>query len=269
MTDGIADYEFVRSLGSGNHGEFFLAKRPERLPVDAEYVAVKVVLGESTSDTFRRATRELQAFAAVSSPYLVRLFDAGQQDGVFYYAMEYLPGGSLAEPASPVDQPTAIRAVAHAARAIAALHAAGIVHRDVKPGNILLHDGGAKLSDLGLSQVLIPGVTITGMGSLAAIEYIDPAVLSGAPAGPEHDVFALGVALHRSITGSGVYGEDLPPDGLLALRRVLSADPRIAVGLSPHLTGLIGACVGDASGRPSAQAFADDLDGVLRAGVPV
>ena len=96
---GIADYEFLRPLGSGNHGQFFLARRPARLPVDAEYVAVKVLGGESTADTFRRATREMKAFASVRSPYLVTLFDAGQHDGIFYYSMEYLPEGSLAEPA--------------------------------------------------------------------------------------------------------------------------------------------------------------------------
>jgi serine/threonine protein kinase len=262
--NGIADYEFIRSLGSGNHGEFFLAARPRRLApvVDAEQVAVKVVVGESTEATFRRATRELQAFAAVSSPYLVRLFDAGQQDGVFYYAMEYLPGGSLAEPAKPVDQPTAIRAVADAARAVAALHTVGIVHRDIKPGNILLHEGGAKLSDLGLSQVFLPGVTITGMGSLASVEYLDPALLSGEHAAIHHDVYALGVTLHRAVAGHGVYGEDLPSDGLLALRRMLSQPPAVHQSVAPHLASVIASCLGPAPSRPSAQALADALAGV-------
>ena len=135
---GIADYEFLRSLGSGNHGQFFLARRPARLPIDVEYVAVKVLSGESTADTFRRATREMKAFASVRSPYLVTLYDAGQHDGIFYYSMEYLPEGSLAQPAHPLDQTAALRAVADAARAAAALHAAGIVHRDIKPSNVLL-----------------------------------------------------------------------------------------------------------------------------------
>ena len=66
-------------------------------------MAVKVLSGESTTDTFRRATREMQAFAAVRSPYLVTLYDAGQHDGVFYYSMEYLPGGSLAAADRPLS----------------------------------------------------------------------------------------------------------------------------------------------------------------------
>src|SRR3954447_10796044 len=129
---GIADYEFIRSLGQGNHGEFHLAKRPARLPIDVEQVAVKVV-GGTGEDAFRRATRELKAFAVVQSPYLVTLYDAGQQGGIFYYSMEYLPSGSLAEPAGPLDVPAKLRAVACAAMAAQALHDAGIVHRDIKP----------------------------------------------------------------------------------------------------------------------------------------
>ena len=130
--NGIADYEFVRSLGKGNHGEFFLANKPARLAIDAQQVAVKVLSGPTTEDVFRRATRELSAFAAVQSPYLVTLYDAGQQGGTFYYAMEYLPDGSLSS-GNP-DRHTAIRAVADAARAAHDLHEPGIVHRDISPG---------------------------------------------------------------------------------------------------------------------------------------
>ena len=119
----IADYELVKSLGYGSHGQFFLARKPPRLPVDAEYVAVKVFAGTSTADTFRRATRELKAFAAVTSPHIVALYDAGRHDGVIYYSMEYLSGGSLASPASEVPLSDAARAVRDAALGVAAMHA--------------------------------------------------------------------------------------------------------------------------------------------------
>jgi len=214
----IADYDLIRSLGWGNHGQFFLARKPARLPVDVEFVAVKVFAGRSTADTFRRATRELKAFAAVPSPYIVSLYDAGQHDGVLYYSMEYLDRGSLAEPAQPIGQGEAIAAIRDAAIAVSALHAADLVHRDIKPGNIMLSEHGGKLSDLGLAHVIAPGVTVTGMGSVASIEYTDPEQLQGAPAGPATDVWSLGVTLHRVLSGSGIYGEDLPADdGLLAL----------------------------------------------------
>ena len=79
-----------------------------------------------------------------------------------------------------------MRALAAAARAAAALHAAGIAHRDIKPGNVLLHPDGGRLSDLGLAQVFTEGVTVTGMGGLDAIEYVDPALLLGGRPGPGH-----------------------------------------------------------------------------------
>jgi serine/threonine protein kinase len=171
--DGIADYKFLRQLGAGSHGVFYLAHPPKRLPVGAEFVAVKVLSGGTSQDVFRWAHRELAAFAAVTSPYLVTLYDAGQQGEEVYYSMEYLPGGSVAAPAEPLSRATALVAMAHASRATHALHEAGIAHRDIKPGNVLLYPGGAKLADLGLSHVLRPGVTITRMGPAGDIGYLD------------------------------------------------------------------------------------------------
>jgi len=246
----IADYELVKSLGYGNNGQFFLALKPPRLPVDAEYVAVKVFAGTSTADTFRRATRELKAFAAVTSPHIVTLYDAGRHDGVIYYSMEYLSGGSLANPAAEVPLSDAARAVRDAALGVAAMHSVGLAHRAIKPGNILLGDGIAKLSDLGLAHVLQPGVTLTGMGPVTSIEYIDPELLQGSPAAQATDVWSLGVTLHRVLTGQSIYGEDLPmDDGLLALRKVLVAEPHLDPGLPAPVADLIGACIGPADDR--------------------
>jgi serine/threonine protein kinase len=259
---GIADYEFERSLGDGNHGEFYLARRPQRLPVDAGHVAVKVLSGPTTEDTFRRATRELSAFAAVRSPYLVALYDAGQQGGIFYYSMEYLPGGSLARPAQPLTRQQVLVAVAHASRAAHALHEAGIVHRDIKPGNVLLHPGGAKLSDLGLSQVLTPGMTLTGMGTLDSVEFTDPSVLQGNPPSRATDVWSLAVTLHRALSGQGLYGELPDNDPVLVLRKVLSAKPAIAETLDEPSASLVREALSpDPGARPAtALAFAERVE---------
>lgn len=259
---GIADYEFVRSLGRGNHGEFFIARKPARLPVDAEFVAVKVLSGPTSEDVFRRATRELSAFAQVQSPHLVRLYDAGQQGDAFYYAMEYLPDGSLGD--GRHDRRTVVRAVAAAARAAHALHEAGIVHRDIKPHNVLLAPDGAKLADLGLSQVLAPGVTVTGMGSVTSIEYTDPALIQGAAPSRATDIYSLGATLHRGLSGTGLYGELPEGDAMLALRRMFGSHPTVSPTLDPEAATVVHwAIAPNAVDRPATAAvLADHLDGL-------
>jgi len=268
--DGIADYKFVRQLGAGSHGVFYLAYPPKRLPITAEFVAVKILSGGSSQDVFRWAHRELAAFAAVNSPYLVSLYDAGQQGEEVYYSMEYLPGGSLAMPAEPVDRDRALKAMADAARAAHALHEAGIAHRDIKPGNVLLHPGGGKLADLGLSHVLSPGITITGMGPAGDIEYLDPCLIRGDRPSRASDVFSLGATLHYALAGEGLYGPLPKDDPLLAMRRVVSHDPVIVVGLDPDVREVIAwAVAADPKDRPTtALQLAERIEDLAMAPTP-
>jgi serine/threonine protein kinase len=261
---GIADYRFVRLLGAGNHGVFYLAYRPQRLHIDAEFVAVKVLTGSNSQDTFRRATRELAAFAAVRSPYLVTLYDAGQQGDDLYYSMEYLPAGSLADAIGSIPPGQVLAAVADAARAANALHEAGIAHNDIKPGNVMLHDGHAKLSDLGLSQLLAPGLTITGLGSTGSVEYLDPAIIRGEMPGRATDIFALGATLHRGLTGTGLYGELPTNNTMLAMRRVLSHTPEISPALPAGVRAVIASAIDpNQAARPATAAdLAASIDAI-------
>ncbi|HEX8582484.1 MAG TPA: serine/threonine-protein kinase [Acidimicrobiales bacterium] len=253
--DRIADYTFIRSLGQGNYGEFFLAKPPSRLPVNCDYVAVKVLAGNTTDDTFRRATKELRVFAAVRSPYLVRLYDAGQEGGTFYYTMEYFELGSLANPARPLTRADILRAMADAARAAHVLHEAGVVHRDIKPANIMVHEGGAKLSDLGLAQFLNPGQSVTGMGPIGSIEFMDPGLMRGERGSRASDIWSLGASLHRVLSGKGLYGELPDRDALLALRKVLTTAPTVDPSLGPAERDVIAACLtADPAERPRTAA---------------
>jgi eukaryotic-like serine/threonine-protein kinase len=259
--DGVADYTFERVLSQGNQGSFYLARAPARLAIDADYVAVKVWEGP-TGEALLAATRELRAFAAVPSPYLVRLFDAGQQGRTFFYAMEYLLSGSLGGPARPLNRPEILRAVKHAALGAHDLHEAGLVHRDIKPETILLDQEGAKLCDLGLAHIISPGRTLSHVGPIDSIEYLDPAILRGQRPGRWTDVWALGVTLHRALTGSGVYA-DLPSgDPLLAIRRVLNTAPQLDPSLAPAEGALISRCLtADRQARPpTAKAVAEAIE---------
>jgi eukaryotic-like serine/threonine-protein kinase len=247
----IGDYHLVRWLGEGNHGNFYLADVPPRLQLGVDHVVVKVLDGASSNDGFRRATRELRVFASIQSPYLVTLYDAGQDGNSFFYAMEYFPMGSLAEPSRPVGRAQVLKALADAARAAHALHEAGVAHRDITPANIELYEQGAKLSDLGMAQLLTPGLTVTGMGPIESVEYIDPILVSGGRASRATDIWSLGVVMHRALTGHGVYGELPAEDPLLALRRVLSSTPTLDPSLSPAEAQLISSCLApDPADRP-------------------
>jgi eukaryotic-like serine/threonine-protein kinase len=249
--ESIADYEFVRMVGEANYGDFYLAKTPRRLPVDDEFVVVKVAAGLASDDAFRRATRELRHFALVRSPKLVTIFDAGRQGSTFYYAMEYLPLGSLAKPARPLNREEMLSAVADAAEAAHTLHENGIAHRDIKPANILLHSGGAKLSDLGLSQLLSPGLVMTGLGSLG-VEFSDPAILQGAETSRATDIWALGAVLNRALSGYSLYGELPYREPLLLVRAILAASPEPHASLSAEEANLVRACIAkDPSERPA------------------
>jgi len=230
--DGIADYKFLRQLGTGSHGVFYLAHPPKRLPVGAEFVAVKVLSGGSSQDVFRWAHRELAAFAAVSSPYLVTLYDAGQQGEEVYYSMEYLPGGSVAAPAEPLSRATALVAMAHASRATHALHEAGIAHRDIKPGNVLLYPGGAKLADLGLSHVLRPGVVDSADGGrarpdrnqLVARQHLEPTVATEPLKRWQRRERVLHAMRERDIPRNQSDGESAPDEELSGSNGFVVAD---------------------------------------------
>lgn len=260
VRQGIADYEFIRSLGTGSYGEFFLARTPTRLPVEDEFVAVKVHLSTTNEETYRRAVRELRTFAGVRSNYLVRLYEAGQEDERLYYASEYHPLGSLASPARPVGPSEVLRAIADTARAAHDLHEAGIAHRAIKPSNVLLTAEGGRLADLGLAQTMNPGQTATGVGSLSAVEFLDPAIVRGDNATRASDIYALGTTLHRALTGTGVFGELPDRDPLLALRKVLADEPTISDLLDPDAAEVVRVCIAaDPAERPATAAIVADL----------
>lgn len=262
----IADYELLQPLGQGANGRFYLARPPERLALDQQ-VAVKVVSGPIGEDPFRRVVNELRIFASVDSGHLVTLYDAGQEDGTLYYAMQYYPEGSLAAPVRPLDGPGVLRAVAGAARGAHDLHEAGVAHRNIKPGNILLADGGAKLSDLGLAKFMRPGQTVTRSGAVGDVEYLEPGIIRGERATRASDIWALGATLNRALTGRPIYPGLNDADILASLRRVLNERPTVDPAIPAGPAAVIASCLAaDPADRPATAAdLAQQLEDLARA----
>jgi serine/threonine protein kinase len=258
----VADYVVVEQLAEGNHGRFYLARPPARLGLSADLVVVKVIDGSGSDAAFRRLTRELKVFTSARSPHLVQLYDAGQQDDLFFYSMEHCPLGSLEKPAHPLSEAQAVAAVRDAAYAAHALHEIGVAHRDIRPANVLLTQTGGKLADMGIAQALVGGGSMTAMPTMTSLGYLDPAVIKGAPPSRASDVFSLAATLHFALCGRTVFG-DLPlDDPVLAVRAVLRSSPRVDSAVPARYADLIAACLApEAADRPlTAQELALHLE---------
>ncbi len=260
----LGRYRAVRPLGSGGNGSVWLA-RDEQTGLD---VALKIVPREGKAAA--RAEREALASRRLRHPRCVRAYDVGHDPSHVYIAYEYVPGRTLRE-ALRTDDLTDLDAVEIAAQVLEALahaHRTGIVHRDVKPSNILLEHSdeiAVKLLDFGLAQ--FDGAdTLTAVGDVpGTLAYIAPERLGGEEATPASDVWAVGVLLWEALSGRH-------PFWGMALQEVARAIERGAPSLAterPELPRRLLAAVDRAlspqpSARPRATALANELRVALR-----
>ncbi len=209
-------YRLERRLGAGGMASVWLA-RDERLGRPVAIKALSDLLADDP-DYVRRFQREARVAAGLSHPALVRVFDFGDVPRP-YLVMEYLPCGTLAEHLrdhGPIKDPEALARTL--LEALAHVHAGRIVHRDVKPGNVLLdRENHPRLTDFGIAQPEDASrLTQTG-GVLGTMRYLAPEVLHGAPATPSSDLYSLGVLL-RECAG------EVPRGRLATLIERLTAD---------------------------------------------
>jgi serine/threonine protein kinase len=248
----IADYEIVQQLGEGNQGQWWLAKAPSRLGVADQLVAVKTIDHGASDDDFTRVADQLQTYASIGSPHLATLYDFGQQGNLLYVAGQYLPGGSLAQPARPLSRIDVLRCIGDAALGAHALHEAGIAHRSIRPSNVFLTDDGAKLGDIGLVHILNPGQTITSASRVSTIEYLSPELIQGQQASRASDIWSIGATLHKALTGQPLFPQ-LPTESLIAaLRHILNEPPLLGDALRNGERQLIETAVeADPADRPA------------------
>ena len=241
----IGRYKLTRRIGRGGMGEVWRA-HDRALRRD---VALKILNPEQGKNpsAIARFEREIQATAELNHPHVVRIHDWGvTDDGVWYYAMELLEGfdvSSLVKRGGPLPPALVVHLGVQAARGLAEAHARGVIHRDVKPGNLFVTGGAggeleqAKLLDFGVAQIEDDDAGLTAAGAVIGTPgYIAPEVFAGAPGGVLADVYGLAATLFYALTGKNPRdaGPGTPPSALVpgipadlddALVRALDPDP--------------------------------------------
>lgn len=201
-------YELTEPLGQGGMAEVWLARDAHL----GRSVAIKFLAPHLSEDPefLVRFFSEAQEVARISHPNVVKVLDFGEYEESPYLVMEAVPGGPLTDKTGEPHEPDWVfEIISGAARAAGAAHALGIVHRDIKPGNILLdEDGVAKLADFGIaSSGRSERLTATG-AAIGSPHYISPEQAAGGDAGPAADVYALGIVLYELLTGVRPFERD-------------------------------------------------------------
>jgi serine/threonine protein kinase len=267
-------YKLIEQVGSGAMGVVWKAQ-DERL---GRIVAIKRLLvryglsDTMTEEVRRRAMREARIAARLQHRNAIALFDVAEDKGDPILVMEFLPSKSLSavlEERGTLPPAEAAEIGAQVAEAIAAAHAVGIAHRDIKPGNILLADNGTvKITDFGISRALDDGTVTTQTGMLAGTPaYLAPEIARGGDSSRASDVFSLGSTLYHAIEGKPPFGTNTNP--LALLHAVASGNvppPHNAGSLEPTLMSLMRV---DPTDRPTMKEAAEALASAATKVIPV
>ncbi len=235
----LGRYRVTRRLGSGAMGDVYVAEDPQ---IDRR-VAIKTVrlLGardEEIEERKRRLVREAKAAGRLIHPHVVTLFDAGEQDGICYLAFELVDGPDLAErlrQEPPLTVGEALRIARETLEALDFAHHNGIIHRDVKPSNILLdRQAGVKVSDFGIAKLVGQTSELTMSGSVVGSpHYLSPEQIKGEELDGRSDLFSLGVVLYEMLArGRPFAGETITT----LVYQILHTDPPAVSARHPEIS---------------------------------
>jgi serine/threonine protein kinase len=271
----IAGYQLDGNVGQGSRAVVYLARDELR-----RQVALKVMTPEVARDTgFRtRMIGESRAAATLGHPHIVPVFETDEADGVLYAAMRYVTGGdtrSLISRHGPLPLGYAWRIVAQIASALDSAHAHGVIHRDVRPANILLDGddagdraagGHAYLSDFGMSQVFPPGQVIAADQAAGMLDYLAPEQIEGRAADGWTDQYSLACAGFEFLCGTPPFG---PDQGQTLMYAQIYADPPAASARRAGLPAAVDSVLATAMAKdpadryPSCGRFAEELGAAL------
>jgi serine/threonine protein kinase len=269
----IGRYQIVSELGRGGMGTVYRARDPQL----GRTVAIKTILfsGSCSADMLdalrRRFIIEARAAASLSHPNIVTIHDFAEENGLAYLVMEFIEGWTLKERMDCGNVPSTelLRILGETAAAIDHAHDHGVVHRDVKPGNLILRrDGVTKLTDFGIAKMSeATGFTQTGI-MLGTLQYMPPEVLREEPFGGHGDQYSLGVIAFELLTGRNPFGASSTP---AMMRKILfdppslgDLEPTTLSALRPLFDRVLAKQPGDR--YPSCLAFVKALDDALATG---
>ncbi|MGW3227519.1 serine/threonine-protein kinase [Kitasatospora sp. NPDC001095] len=260
----LGRYLLLERLGAGSFATVWKAYDPE---LDTE-VAVKVLAENwaANADVRERFLAEARLLRRIASPRVVRVHDVGVQEDRPYFVMDYVRGGTLADRVGRCDPQEALRLAAEAGYAVQVLHEAGVVHRDVKPSNLLLADGPAPaavlVADLGSAKNLADASGLTVTTGTPAYMAPEQAFQTGGFDG-RADVYALAVVAYELLTGQKPFGPGGRATALMADQPTASTLPALPAGaeIPPNVALLLRTAMSvEPADRPqTAQAFADAL----------
>ena len=256
----VGKYTLKSVLGQGGYGDVHLG-----VPSTGPSVAVKLLHASAAHDeaTVARFKREADTARRLEHPNIVRIVDVGSSRGRHYIVMELVRGGSLRHllkrDDAPPDKVTAV--LAEVATALAFAHEQGVVHRDVKPENVLLTKAGrAKVADFGLARAVDQSSLTTEGRLLGTAAYMSPEQVRGQRATAASDVYAMGIMLYEAITGARPFYADSQLGYLYQHAEVAPARPVVRGRYPAALAGLALDCLAkDPSTRPTMAAVAERL----------
>ena len=198
LPTSVGPYFIEKKLGSGGMGTVYLGRHKET----DQFVAVKVLPASMAREAgfVARFDREIEAMRQLKNAHIVELYESGEDDGSYYYSMEYVEGETLADRLvreKKVPWQETIKIAVEICTALKSAHNAGIIHRDLKPSNLLIDKNGVvKLADFGVAQVFATGkLTATG-GILGTAEYMSPEQAQGRRATKHSDIYSLGAVMY-------------------------------------------------------------------------